>query len=83
MEIGPITGVRAVSLHRPPKTESAEQPRFEIEATECLDDTYSPDNQREERGVEEGCAEVTGDEEPSPTEPLTRADEGSTINVVV
>jgi hypothetical protein len=64
MEVGPITGVRALSLLNPSRAVSALDPVFKIDATGRADDeTYSPSRKAADRGLEEETTEECGEEE--------------------
>jgi hypothetical protein len=54
MEVGPITGVRALSLLNSSRAVSALDPVFKIDPTGRADDeTYSPGRKAADRGLEE------------------------------
>lgn len=68
MEVGPITGVRAVSLLNVSRAVSALDPVFKIDPTGRADDeTYSPGRKAADRGLEEETtdAEACGGDETS------------------
>ena len=52
MEIGPVTGIRAVSLLNTQRIESALPPAFQIDASaRAGDDAYSASRQIPDRGL--------------------------------
>ncbi len=72
MEIGPITGVRQVSLFSGQRTESSQPPVFEIDpSARPGDETYSASSQTPKRGLEGKDSDEPGEEdaelEASPT----------------
>lgn len=89
MELGPIPGIRAVSLLGPQKAESMLPPRFEIEASARTgDETYSPHSQNADRGLadedsdpEDGdFVEELEDDDPEPRLFVAPPNAGSKIN---
>lgn len=68
MEIGPISGIRAVTLLGQRKAESALAPRFEIDASARPDeDHYAPPRQQPDRGLEDEERETAEEEDSSPS----------------
>ena len=55
MEIGPVNGIRAISLLSVQRSENAAPPIFEIDASARADDeAYSSSSQTPDRGLEDG-----------------------------
>jgi hypothetical protein len=84
MEINPIAGVRAVSLHRRPKAESMRKSSFAIEASERADDACSNNEKLADSSLDEVSVDEMQEQEPGSTEPeaSSSGNEDSTINVI-
>lgn len=81
MEIGPITGVRAVSLLGTQRTESSPHPLFEIDpSARAGDETYSAARQTPKRGLEEEDSGEPEEEEFEYSAPPIPARRGGGIN---
>ncbi len=70
MEVGPITGVRAVSLLNVKRTGDAQPPVFEIDSSaRAGDEAYSPSHQTPDRGLEEEDSGIAEDDATQPETP--------------
>lgn len=80
MEVGPITGVRAVSLLNVKRTIDAQPPVFEIDPTaRAGDEPYSPSHQAPDRGLEEDSG-ITEDDATQPETPSTPSGNHPRVN---
>jgi len=67
MEIGPITGVRSVSLLSMHRAENSQPPIFEIDpASRAGDETYSGAGQTPNRGLEDEDSGAPEEEDSEP-----------------
>lgn len=67
MEIGPITGIRALSLLDVPKVNADPLPTFEVESSaRAGDETYSSNGEDPDRGLEAEDSDFDGDNESEP-----------------
>jgi len=81
MEIGPVTGVRAVSLLTVQKTTDAQPPVFEIDASARTgDETYSPSRQAPDRGLENEDSDAAADDEAEQETPQQPGEKGTRID---
>ncbi|MGA7856387.1 MAG: hypothetical protein WCA11_00555 [Terracidiphilus sp.] len=77
MEIGPVTGVRAVSLLSVRKADAAQLPVFEIDpSARAGDETYSSSNQQSGRGLEDEDSTTLEDDDSEPFAPTIQAKPG-------
>ena len=69
MEIGPVTGIRAVPVIKSPPADPELTPLFDIENTpRIVDEIYSPSNFKSARGAEDDGSEDDFDEFPDDNE---------------
>jgi len=81
MEIGPVTGIRAVSLLAMQRTESGLPPVFEIDASARPgDDAYSSSKQRPDRGLEDEDSALTEEDETEWETPVLTRPAGDRIS---
>ena len=67
MEVGPVTGIRGVSLLRPPETEVLVLPAAAVKPSiQTGDDAYSAGSETPDRDIEEDISEVDLDSEAGP-----------------
>ncbi|MFZ0743140.1 MAG: hypothetical protein WAM85_01985 [Terracidiphilus sp.] len=81
MEIGPITGIRAVNLLAVKRPGSADFPVFEIDPSARPDDeTYSSSSQTPHRGLEEEDSASPTEDDLEPETPSLQATPDSNIS---
>ena len=69
MEIGPVTGIRAVPVIKSPPADPELTPLFDIENTPRIgDEIYSPSNGKSARGAEDDGSEDDFDDLPDEIE---------------
>ncbi len=81
MEIGPITGVRAVSLLSVHRVESTQPPVFEIDpSARAADETYSTSSQTPDRGLADEESNLDEDEDTESEASVLPVRTGTRIN---
>lgn len=81
MEIGPVTGIRTVSLLTLQRTESGLPPAFEIAASARPDDgAYSSSRQTPDRGLEDEDSALTEEDEAELEAPVISRPSGDRIS---
>ncbi len=84
MELGPITGIRAVTLFSPEKSEASVPQNLAVDPTDRAgDDAYNTSRQTPDRGLEGEDSELVEDEVAGPAAAPSQSRPDARINYFV